>query len=375
MSILEVNHVQKIYSTRFGGHKAPKYISWSHENRSQLVRIPAAVGEYRRAELRSPDPAANPYLAFALMILAGLVVLGGLKRIALVAEKIVPFMVILYIIGSIVILVTNFSQIGTVFSAIFRGAFAMQAAGGGVVGYGVKLAIEQGMKRGVFSNEAGLGSAAIAHAAADTKGPVNQGLYGIFEVFVDTIVICSLTALAIICSGVQIEFGTKPGSELIAEVRKTSRTPVIVLSAKTDLSDKVELLGLGADDYLTKPYQLEELWARILVQLRHASAAPVGELLRYKDWVLNPEEMTLTAAGQPVNLTAHEFKIVELLAGRPKRVFTKQQIYEAVWQEAYAVEDKTITVHISNIRAKLRPSGTDSYIQTVWGIGFKLSEG
>jgi DNA-binding response OmpR family regulator len=164
------------------------------------------------------------------------------------------------------------------------------------------------------------------------------------------------------------------GSELIAEVRKTSRTPVIVLSAKTELSDKVELLGLGADDYLTKPYQLEELWARILVQLRHASAAPGGGLLRYRDWALNLEEMTLTAAGQPVNLTAHEFKIVELLAGRPKRVFTKQQIYEAVWQEEYAVEDKTITVHISNIRAKLRPSGTEGYIQTVWGIGFKLAE-
>jgi DNA-binding response OmpR family regulator len=164
------------------------------------------------------------------------------------------------------------------------------------------------------------------------------------------------------------------GSELIAEIRQTSRTPVIVLSAKTDLSDKVELLGLGADDYLTKPYQLEELWARILVQLRHASAAPAEASLRYREWVLNLEEMTLTAAGQPVSLTAHEFKIVELLAGRPKRVFTKQQIYEAIWREEYAVEDKTIAVHISNIRAKLRPSGTDSYIQTVWGIGFKLAE-
>ena len=164
------------------------------------------------------------------------------------------------------------------------------------------------------------------------------------------------------------------GSELIAEIRQSSRTPVIVLSAKTELSDKVELLGLGAHDYLTKPYQMEELWARILVQLRHASAAPAGTLLRYRDWVLNPDEMTLIAAGQPVSLTAHEFRIVELLAGRPKRVFTKQQIYEAVWEQEYAVEDKTITVHISNIRAKLRPSGTDGYIQTVWGIGFRLAE-
>ena len=164
------------------------------------------------------------------------------------------------------------------------------------------------------------------------------------------------------------------GDELIAEIRKLSPIPVIVLSAKTELSDKVELLSSGADDYLTKPYQMEELWARILVQLRHTSAAPTGARLRFRDWVLDLDEMTLTAAGRPVSLTAHEFKIVELLAGRPKRVFTKQQIYEAVWQEAYAVEDKTITVHISNIRAKLRPSGTDGYIQTVWGIGFKLAE-
>lgn len=164
------------------------------------------------------------------------------------------------------------------------------------------------------------------------------------------------------------------GGELIAEIRRSSQVPIIVLSAKTELSDKVELLGSGADDYLTKPYQLEELWARILVQLRHASSAPSGQRLRFRDWELDLDGMMLTAAGMPVELTAHEFKIVELLAGRPKRVFTKQQIYEAVWGETYAVEDKTITVHISNIRAKLRPSGTDSYIQTVWGIGFKLAE-
>ncbi len=136
-----------------------------------------------------------------LMILAGLVVLGGLKRIALVAEKIVPFMVILYIIGSIVILVTNFSQIGTVFSAIFRGAFAMQAAGGGVVGYGVKLAIEQGMKRGVFSNEAGLGSSVMVHSSSNVKEPVRQGMWGIFEVFADTLIVCTLTAFSVLSSG------------------------------------------------------------------------------------------------------------------------------------------------------------------------------
>ena len=158
------------------------------------------------------------------------------------------------------------------------------------------------------------------------------------------------------------------GDELVEEV--SGRTPIIVVSARTELSGKVALLTSGADDYLTKPYALEELWARVQVQLRHASAAPAREELRFRAW----EEMTLTAAGQPVSLTAHEFKIVALLAGRPKRVFTKQQIYEAVWQEECAVEDKTISVHISNIRAKLRPSGTDGYIQTVWGIGFRLAD-
>ncbi len=162
------------------------------------------------------------------------------------------------------------------------------------------------------------------------------------------------------------------GDELVEEV--SGRTPIIVVSARTELSGKVALLTSGADDYLTKPYALEELWARVQVQLRHASAAPVRERLRFRAWELDLEEMTLTAAGQPVSLTAHEFKIVALLAGRPKRVFTKQQIYEAVWQEECAVEDKTISVHISNIRAKLRPSGTDGYIQTVWGIGFRLAD-
>jgi len=162
------------------------------------------------------------------------------------------------------------------------------------------------------------------------------------------------------------------GDELVEEV--SGRTPIIVVSARTELSGKVALLTSGADDYLTKPYALEELWARVQVQLRHASAAPVREELRFRAWELDLEAMTLTAAGQPVSLTAHEFKIVALLAGRPKRVFTKQQIYEAVWQEECAVEDKTISVHISNIRAKLRPSGTDGYIQTVWGIGFRLAD-
>lgn len=164
------------------------------------------------------------------------------------------------------------------------------------------------------------------------------------------------------------------GDSLIAEIRRVSRVPVIVLSARTELTGKVSLLDAGADDYLTKPFSLEELWARVNVQLRHASAAPDGDTVRFCAWTLDFAARTLTAAGQPVLLTAHEFDLLALLVSRPNRVFTKQQIYEAIWQEAYAIEDKTIAVHISNIRAKLRPTGTDGYIQTVWGIGFKLAE-
>lgn len=130
-----------------------------------------------------------------ILILGGLVIVGGLKRIASVTEKIVPFMVVIYIVGSIVILFTNISQLGAVFGAIFRGAFAMKAAGGAVVGYGIKLAIEQGMKRGVFSNEAGLGSSVMVHSNSNVSEPVRQGMWGIFEVFFDTMIVCTMTAL------------------------------------------------------------------------------------------------------------------------------------------------------------------------------------
>ena len=136
-----------------------------------------------------------------IMILVGLVVVGGLKRIAAVTEKIVPFMVILYMIGTIAIFFMNIRHIPGVFSAIFQGAFAMQAAGGGVVGYGIRLAVEQGMKRGVFSNEAGLGSSVMVHSNSNVKEPVKQGMWGIFEVFADTIIVCTLTAFSILSSG------------------------------------------------------------------------------------------------------------------------------------------------------------------------------
>lgn len=166
------------------------------------------------------------------------------------------------------------------------------------------------------------------------------------------------------------------GFALFRQLRAQADVPALFLSARDADADRLFGLGLGADDYLTKPFSLEELWLRIGVQLRHAGAArPAGEdtapTIRYKDWEIDPEKRSLVAAGQPVELTLHEFEIVALLASRPQKVFTRQEIFEQVWNQTYFVEDKTINVHISNIRAKLRPTGTDGYIRTVWGIGFK----
>ncbi len=149
------------------------------------------------------------------------ILLGGIKRIGAVTEKLIPFMSIFYILFTLIVIGAHIGSIPDAFVKIFSTAFTPQAMFGATTGIVLKQTIIWGLRRSAFSNEAGLGSAAIAHAAADTKGPVNQGLYGIFEVFVDTIVICSLTALTIICSGVNIEFGTRPGSEVITAALAT----------------------------------------------------------------------------------------------------------------------------------------------------------
>ena len=137
-----------------------------------------------------------------LTIIACAVILGGMRRIASVNEKLVPFMAIFYVVCSIVALIVNFDKIPDAFALIFREAFNFKAAAGGTAGYGIMLAMHYGFSRGVFSNEAGLGSAPIAHAASSTKEPVKQGLWGMFEVFFTTIIICTLSALVILTSGV-----------------------------------------------------------------------------------------------------------------------------------------------------------------------------
>ncbi len=136
-----------------------------------------------------------------LVITAALVIVGGIKRIASVTEKLVPFMVVIYIAGTLVILFANITKIGEVFSSIFQFAFGFKAVAGATVGVAVKQAVTMGFKRGVFSNEAGLGSSVMVHSASNVKEPVMQGMWGIFEVFADTIVVCTLTAFAILSSG------------------------------------------------------------------------------------------------------------------------------------------------------------------------------
>ena len=141
-------------------------------------------------------------VGIALMIMVGVVVIGGLQRIAVVAEKIIPVMVVMYVLGALVIILANIAHVGTAFSHIFGMAFSKQAAWGGATGVAFKTIITQGCKRGVFSNEAGLGSSVMVHSNSNVKEPVKQGLWGIFEVFADTIVVCTMTALVILTSGV-----------------------------------------------------------------------------------------------------------------------------------------------------------------------------
>ena len=142
----------------------------------------------------------NLVMGIILAILVAMILLGGIKRIGQVTEKLVPFMALFYIILAVGVVIINWKNVPGVFSAIIRGAFNPASVTGGVVG-SFFMSMKKGVSRGIFSNEAGLGTGSIAHACADTRKPVKQGFFGIFEVFTDTIVICTLTALVILCSG------------------------------------------------------------------------------------------------------------------------------------------------------------------------------
>lgn len=167
------------------------------------------------------------------------------------------------------------------------------------------------------------------------------------------------------------------GEELIAQLRQRKTMPIIVLSAKTGLEDRVNVLRLGADDFIPKPFDNAEVLARVEAQLRRYkqfSGGPEGRVLTHGDLVLDKESVTVTAAGKPVPLTAREFHILTLLMEHPKKVFTREQLYQQVWEGAYMGDDNTVNVHISNLRSKLAKVSPTEYIKTVWGIGFKMND-
>lgn len=161
----------------------------------------------------------------------------------------------------------------------------------------------------------------------------------------------------------------KTGEEVIKEINDV---PVLVLSAMDSIESKVTLLEMGASDYLAKPFDLQELLARIHVLLRGRSKISAPHILKFKDWELDQESHTFKINDVDIDLTNYEFQIIALMMSSPNRVFSKQQIYEHVWNEPYYADDKSINVHISNIRMKLKPTNTDHYLETVWGLGFRL---
>ena len=156
---------------------------------------------------------SNLIMGILICIVVGLILIGGIKRIGKVSERLVPVMALLYIILGIGLIVIKIDQVPAVFASIFRGAFNPTAVTGGVVG-SFFVSMQKGVSRGIFSNEAGLGTGSIAHACADTDAPVKQGSFGIFEVFMDTIVICTMTALIVLLSGVDVPYGQAAGAEL-----------------------------------------------------------------------------------------------------------------------------------------------------------------
>ena len=164
-------------------------------------------------------PVSSLVIGGIVAVIVCLVLFGGIKRIGSFTEKIVPAMAVLYIVCGLSVIIANLGSVGHVLAMIFKGAFSAEAALGGAFGITIMTTIQKGVGRGVFSNEAGLGSAPIAHAASSETDPVKQGLYGIFEVFMDTIVICTLTALTLLCGiegGVAMNWGQSAGAEMIS---------------------------------------------------------------------------------------------------------------------------------------------------------------
>ena len=163
------------------------------------------------------------------------------------------------------------------------------------------------------------------------------------------------------------------GEEVLQEIRKQGNTPVIILTAKDTIDDKVEVLQSGADDYVTKPFDIKEVLARVAVQIRRMEGSFSEGNLVYQGLELDRENFCVRV-DQPElpKITRQEFSILELLLKHPKKVFSKEEIFEYAWEEAYMGETKTLDVHISNIRKKIKSVTSKEYIETIWGIGYRL---
>lgn len=163
------------------------------------------------------------------------------------------------------------------------------------------------------------------------------------------------------------------GEEVLQEIRKQGNTPVIILTAKDTIDDKVEVLQSGADDYVTKPFDIKEVLARVAVQIRRMEGSFSEGNLVYQGLELDRENFCVRVDQTEFpKITRQEFSILELLLKHPKKVFSKEEIFEYAWEEAYMGETKTLDVHISNIRKKIKSVTSKEYIETIWGIGYRL---
>ncbi|MBC5625266.1 response regulator transcription factor [Clostridium sp. NSJ-49] len=169
------------------------------------------------------------------------------------------------------------------------------------------------------------------------------------------------------------------GEEIITEIRKVKIMPIIVISAKTSQEEKINVLGIGADDFITKPFDINEVLARVEAQLRRYRQFSVNEnkssKLIHKNIVMDTESRQVHFNNEEIQLTLREFDILELLMSNPNKVFTRANLFESVWSNEFLGDDNTVNVHVSNLRSKLSKVDKDTeYVKTIWGIGFKLAE-